>query len=110
MEQPEFMLVYVVCANLEEAKHLAKTVIEQRLAACANILPTIHSLYWWEGQIQEGAETLLILKAPYSYYEAIEKVIRREHSYSVPAILQVPITQGLPEYFRWLAAETGFDY
>lgn len=104
------MLVYVVCANLEEAKHIAKSVLERRLAACANIISTIHSLYWWEGKIQEGTETLLILKAPYSYYEEIEKVVKQLHSYEVPAILRVPITQGLSEYLRWLATETEFDY
>lgn len=110
MEQPEFGFVYVVCANLEEAKRLARAVLEKRLAACANIIPTIHSLYWWEGAIQEGTETILLLKAPYTYYEAIEKVIRSESSYQLPAILQIPISQGLPEYLKWLAAETEFDY
>lgn len=110
MEQPEFGFVYVVCGSVEEAKKLAQIVLERRLAACANIIPTIHSLYWWEGAIQEGTETLLLLKAPYIYYEAIERLIRTNHSYQVPAILQVPIAQGLPEYLRWLAAETEFDY
>lgn len=110
MEQPEFGFVYVVCGSLEEAKKLARTVLEQRLAACANIIPTLHSLYWWEGAIQEGTEVLLLLKAPYTYYEAIERLIRTHHSYQVPAILQVPIVQGLPEYLRWLATETEFDY
>ncbi|MCX8112454.1 MAG: divalent-cation tolerance protein CutA [Bacteroidia bacterium] len=110
MEQPEFGLVYVVCAHLEEAKRLAQLTLERRLAACANIVPSIHSLYWWEGKLQEDSETLLLLKAPYTYYQAIENLIRTHHSYKVPAILLLPIAQGLPEYLRWLAAETEFDY
>lgn len=110
MELPEFALVYVVCANPEEAQRIARAVLERRLAACANILPGIASLYWWEGKLEEAQETLLLLKAPYSYYEEIEKVVKSHHSYQVPAILRLPITQGLPEYLRWLAQETGFDY
>lgn len=110
MEQPDFGFIYVVCASMEEAKSLARLVLERRLAACANIIPTIHSLYWWEGKLEEGNETLLLLKAPYNYYEAIEQLIRSQHSYQVPAILQIPIHRGLPEYLRWLATETEFDY
>ncbi|GIV23502.1 MAG: divalent-cation tolerance protein CutA [Bacteroidia bacterium] len=110
METPEFGLVYVVCASPEEARHLARLALERRLAACANIFSPLHSLYWWEDQIEEAQETLLLLKAPYTYYEEIEKLIKQHHSYKVPAILRLPITQGLPEYFRWLAQETGFDY
>ncbi|MEN2992886.1 MAG: divalent-cation tolerance protein CutA [Bacteroidia bacterium] len=110
MEQADFALVYVVCSNPEEAHAIARKVLERRLAACANIIPTIHSLYWWEGKLEEGQETLLILKAPYDYYEEVEKVVKAHHSYQVPAILAIPITKGLPDYLRWLAAETEFDY
>lgn len=110
MEQAEFALVYVVCSNLEEARTIARKVLERRLAACANIIPTIHSLYWWEGKLEEGQETLLILKAPYTYYEEVEKVVKAHHSYQLPAILAIPIAKGLPDYLRWLATETEFDY
>lgn len=110
MEMPEFGFVYVVCGSVEEAKKLARLVLEQRLAACANIFSPIQSLYWWEGKLEEAQETVLLLKAPYTYYEAIEKLIKAHHSYQVPAILQVPIVQGLSDYLRWLASETEFDY
>ncbi|MCS7188507.1 MAG: divalent-cation tolerance protein CutA [Bacteroidia bacterium] len=110
MEAPEFAIIYVICSGLEEAKKIAGKVLDQRLAACANIVSPIYSLYWWKEKIEEAQETLLLLKAPYGYYQEIEKVVRANHSYEVPAILRLPITEGLPEYLRWLAQETNFDY
>jgi periplasmic divalent cation tolerance protein len=110
METPEYALVYITCPNEEEALRLAQLVVERRLAACANIIPQIRSLYWWKGELQRDTEAVLLLKAPYAYYAEIERLIRMNHPYEVPAILQLPIYQGLAEYLRWIAAETGFDY
>lgn len=108
--QSDFALIYVTASSAEEAEKLAKVVLERRLAACANILPATQAFYWWEGQITSASEAVLLLKAPASYYEAIEKLIRAHHSYKVPAILCLPLVQGLPEFFQWIARETEFDY
>ncbi|MDW8014822.1 MAG: divalent-cation tolerance protein CutA [Bacteroidia bacterium] len=110
METPDFGIVYVVCGSVEEAESLAKLVLEHRLAACANIIPVMHSMYWWQGSLQRATETLLLLKAPYTYYEQIERLLKIHHSYEVPAIFQIPITQGLIPFLRWIAEETAFDY
>ncbi|MCX7606132.1 MAG: divalent-cation tolerance protein CutA [Bacteroidia bacterium] len=110
MESPDFGLVYVMCGDEEEAHRIGRLAVERRLAACANIIPSVRSVYWWEGKIEEASEVLLLLKAPYSYYEELEKLIRAHHKYQVPAIVHLPITQGLPAYLQWIAKETGFDY
>jgi periplasmic divalent cation tolerance protein len=108
--QSDFCLVYVTTSGVEEAEHLARLVLERRLAACANIYAPIRSLFWWESKIDTATEAVLILKAPAPYYEQIEKLIRSQHSYQTPAILQIPLSQGLPEFFQWIATETQFDY
>jgi len=110
VETPDFALIYITCPNEEEAVRIARLVLERRLAACANIVPRVRSLYWWNGQLQDEGECLLLLKAPYSYYDEVEKLVRTHHPYQVPAIVRLPLTAGLEEYFRWMAAETGFDY
>ncbi len=108
--ESEFALIYITTSGPEEAQKLAKAVLERRLAACANIFPATQALYRWEGQITAATEAVLLLKAPASYYTEIEKVIRAQHSYQTPAILQIPLSQGLPEFFRWIARETEFEY
>ncbi len=104
--ETSYCLVYVTAGGQEEAERLAKVVLENRLAACANIYAPIRSVYWWEGRLEASQEAVLILKAPESAYEAIEQVVVAHHSYQTPAILQIPIVRGLPSFLAWIAEET----
>ncbi len=101
-------LVYVTASNEEEASKLARTLVSERLAACANVYPQIKSFYWWEGQVETDEEASLILKTRGGLMEKLISRIKELHSYSCPCILALPVEEGYPEFMRWLLAETGF--
>lgn len=102
----EAVLVITNLPDRETARRLAETLIEQRLAACVNILAPCESVYRWQGRIETAQEITLLIKTPGAHYGKVEKAIRQCHPYELPEIIAVPITDGLPAYLDWLAAET----
>jgi periplasmic divalent cation tolerance protein len=96
------ILVYITCANLEEAKNIARTVVTEKLAACANIFPQIHSIYSWEGEICEDSEAIIILKAQAENYEKLSKRVTELHSYDCPCVIAIDVKQANAEYLSWL--------
>ncbi|NNJ69795.1 MAG: divalent-cation tolerance protein CutA [Kiritimatiellales bacterium] len=99
-------LVYVTAANRAEAERIAVTVVEERLAACANLLGDIESIYWWEGKVCREQEVAFVLKTTDGCREQLVERIRQLHSYDTPAIVCLPISSGNPDFLRWVAAET----
>ena len=99
-------LVYITTSGEEESKKIGKTIVEERLAGCINIIPTIESLYWWKGEIEEDNESVLIAKTKVSNIGNIIKRVKEIHSYENPAILAIPIIEGSKEYLDYLDAET----
>ena len=100
--------IVVVLTNLpsrEAALTLARTLVEQRLAACVNVLPECTSVYRWQGAIETAAETPLLIMAPAGRYAALEQAIRQLHPYQLPEIVALPVDAGLPAYLAWVAAE-----
>lgn len=98
--------VYVTASNETEAKQLARIVVEERLAACANLLGRIESIYWWDGKICEENEVALVLKtSEVRKFELIER-IKELHSYDTPCITCLPIADGNPDFLNWIATET----
>ena len=85
---------------------IAKNLLKEGLIACANIVPGVESHYWWQGKLTKSREFLLILKARKSAFSKIEKAIRKAHSYDVPEIIALPITEGSKPYLKWLAEST----
>ena len=81
-------LIYIPCKDMKEAKKIARTLLKQRLIACANFLP-MHSMYWWKGKIKENNETLLLGKSLKKHFKAIQRIVKKLHSYEMPAILQI---------------------
>jgi len=100
------LLVISNCPDEECANRIALAVIESRLAACVNILPRIQSVYRWQGKVESATEIPLLFKSTASAYPALEAKIRELHPYEVPEIVALPISQGLPAYLNWVAAET----
>ena len=85
---------------------IGRDVVEARLAACANILPGMTSLYWWGGEVQKGAETVLILKTVSTLVESLIERVRQLHTYECPCVVALPIASGAAEYLRWIETET----
>ncbi|HEY8551887.1 MAG TPA: divalent-cation tolerance protein CutA [Thermaerobacter sp.] len=103
----EAVLVYVTAANAGEARRIGRKAVEQRLAACANVYPHIDSFYWWQGELVEDHEAVVILKTRRARVPELIAAVRAWHSYTVPAILVLEVRDGNPDYLRWLEEETG---
>ena len=101
------VLVYVTAANAGEARRIGRRTVEERLAACANVYPHIDSFYWWQGELVEDHEAVVILKTRRARVPELIAAVRRWHSYTVPAILVLEVRDGNPDYLRWLREETG---
>jgi len=104
---PEALLVLTTCGNVQEADALAKTLVEQRLAACVSRLAGIVSTYRWESKLQRDQEVLVLIKTTRDQLEALETTIRAQTSYELPEILAVPVHSGSSDYLKWLAAAVG---
>jgi periplasmic divalent cation tolerance protein len=99
-------LLYVTCANEEEAIKIGSTLVEERLAACANVLGRITSIFRWEGKVQRENEIALILKTRSELVDQVTARVKALHSYSVPCVVALPIGAGNPDFLAWIEAET----
>ena len=98
--------VYATFADAEEAELIARTLVEERLAACANILGRIRSMYRWEGKIEDNAEVAALFKTRADTADALMVRLAELHSYDVPAAVVWPIENALPAYVDWVQQET----
>lgn len=98
--------VMTTCDSWEVADRLSRTLVEKRLAACVNILPSATSVYQWQGKIERTLETLLIVKTRRGLFDAVSAEIARLHSYEIPEIIALPIVDGAPAYLNWIEKET----
>ncbi len=99
-------MAYITCESLEQARMIGRTVVAERLAACVNILPGMVSMYWWQGKIEEAAETVLVAKTRMTLADALTKRVAALHSYDVPCVVVLPILRGNPDFLRWIESET----
>lgn len=102
----EIVTVLVTVGSEEEAVGIARAVVEERLAACANLVPGIRSIYRWKGEIWDTEERLLIIKTRATLFASLQSRIRQLHSYEVPEIVALPITAGLADYLDWVLEST----
>ncbi|MGQ9720365.1 MAG: divalent-cation tolerance protein CutA [Candidatus Jordarchaeum sp.] len=96
------IIVFVTAANSSEAKSIAFELLSSKLAACVNIVPMIKSIYWWQGKIEEGEESLLIIKSEEDFLEKIVGKVKSIHSYEVPEIIAIRVIGGSKEYLNWI--------
>ena len=99
---PEYIQVVTTTSGKAEAETIARELVAQRLAACAQVLGPITSTYWWQGQIETSQEWQCWLKSRRDLFEAIEQAIRGLHSYAVPEILAMPVVAGSDSYLAWI--------
>jgi periplasmic divalent cation tolerance protein len=100
------ILVLVTCGSEEEALKIAKALVEEHLGACVNLVSPIRSIYRWEGEVWDEKEWLLIIKTQKHRFEALERKVKSLHSYSVPEIISLPITEGSSAYLNWIRENT----
>jgi len=99
---PREIIVLITTPSLREARAIGRKLVEEKLAACANIIPQLESLFSWKGKIRRERESLMVLKTTEACFARIEKRVKSLHSYSVPEIIAVPILRGSKDYLRWI--------
>lgn len=99
--------VFITASDLEEARRIARGLLERRVAACVNILPGAESHYWWQGQIETASECVLLAKTREDRLEPLIAAVRELHSYTVPETIAFRIEGGNSDYLAWVAAEAG---
>jgi periplasmic divalent cation tolerance protein len=102
-----FLSVYVTAATPEEAEKIGLAVVEEKLAACANILPGVRSVYRWEGKVERADECAILFKTTEEKFDALQKKIREIHSYKCPCIVAWPIEKAYKTYLDWIKASVG---
>ena len=103
---PDYIVIYITTGSVNEAKKIGRVLIEEKLAACSNIISPIRSIYRWQGKICDDKEALMVLKTRKKHFEQIVKRVETLHSYDVPEIIAIPIIEGSSKYMSWLNEET----
>ena len=99
------IVVFSACGSEEQAGQISRALVEQRLAACVNIVPGARSIYRWKGQIEDASEWLLIIKTRRGLMDKLRVTISKIHTYEVPELLAVPVVDGAESYLAWLDRE-----
>src|SRR5438309_7670111 len=99
----ESLLVLSTFPDAEAARRIARELVNEKFAACANILPAIESIYRWQAKLEQSAEVLVLFKTAAQRYPEFEAKLKELHPYDVPEIIATPITAGSQEYLRWVA-------
>lgn len=102
----QFIQIYWTCGNLDEARAIARQLVEAKLVACANIIPWVESIFMWNQEIETAQETKVIFKTREDRFEEVKNFILKRAKYEVPEILKVPILGGHDEYLEWVAQNT----
>ncbi len=102
----EFVFAYITAGSRDEALRIGRALVEERLAACANILDGMTSIYRWQGAVEEATETVLIAKTRAELFDRLAARVRDLHSYEVPCVVELKVGRGNPAYLDWLRDET----
>jgi len=102
----EVQVVFVTAPDAETAARIARTLVEEHLIACANLVPGIRSIYRWEGQVADESEVLLVLKTRASRVSAVAARVKALHPYALPEVVALPVVDGSEAYLDWVLAES----
>ncbi len=101
------IVIFITASGEDEAAKIGHALVEARLAACVNIVRGMRSVYRWQGAVHDEAEVLMIVKTQKGLFEAVAKMVKELHSYSVPEIVALPLVEGSADYLKWLRESTG---
>lgn len=96
-------MVFITAPSITVARQCAMGMVEAGLAACVNLIPGIESVYWWQNQVHQDQEVLLIAKTTVNQWPLLRDWVKTHHPYEVPEIIQLPIAEGQPDYLSWIA-------
>jgi len=99
------IVVFSACSTEEEARQIARKLIEMNLAACVNIAPRVRSLYRWKGVIEEAEECLLVIKSSRDLFDRLRIELEKAHTYEIPEVVALPVVAGAPNYLNWMEKE-----
>ncbi len=98
--------IYITTSGKEEAEKIGMELVSSRLAACVNIIDGVRSFYWWEGQVQDDQETIIIAKTREDLVGRLVDKVKSMHSYSCPCVISLPILEGNEDFLNWILKET----
>ncbi len=98
----DILVLFVTVGSEDEALKIAKTIVQEKLAACVNIIPAIRSVYMWQGEVCDDKELLLLIKTPRKLFSKLMNRIKELHSYEVPEIIAVSLSEGIEDYLSWV--------
>ncbi len=101
----DYIQVLTATASRDDAQRIAAALVEQRLAACVQVIGPIASTYWWQGRVEQAEEWLCLIKSRRALYDELEQAIRARHPYETPEIMALPVIAGSPPYLHWLSQE-----
>jgi len=96
------IVVLSTCANEEDAERLARLLVNERLAACVNVIAGVRSFYRWKGAVEDASERLLVIKSSRALFPALKTALEKAHSYETPEALALPVLDGAANYLSWL--------
>lgn len=99
------IVVFSTCASADEAERLARRLIEERLAACVNVVSPVRSFYRWKGAVEDSTEWLLIIKSSRDLFAGLSAALESAHSYELPEIIAIPVVEGSANYLAWVERE-----
>ena len=103
----ETRLIYITASGMEEAETVGRALVSERLAACVNIIENMKSMYWWDGEIQDDREVIIIAKTRESLVPELIEKVKSIHSYDCPCVVSLPVLDGNKAFLEWVDNETG---
>ena len=103
----QYRIVLVTCGSTAEARNIARSVVEKKLAACANIVTGVESIYRWKGKVERAREVLVVMKTTAPRLPDLEREVNLLHSYDIPEFIVLPVVAGSREYLKWVGNSVG---
>ena len=101
------IVVFSTASSPEEAEKIARALVNERLAACVNVIPSVRSFYRWQGKIEDSPEFLLVIKSSRERFDVLRVALAKLHSYEVPEVIAMPVVDGARNYLNWMDGELG---